>query len=367
MTIEFLEDLKRQWMAMIDAVSDPLALINGNFEVLRQNKSYVDLAVNPSQLGITEFRGKKCYEVFAGRTSPCSNCKLVPYLKNELPVESPAALAWETSELFPDRQMEVRANQLEARPSEQLFVVQYRDVTDQRRLMEQLSQSDKLAALGKLASGVAHEINSPLAGILAFSQMVLKEMDGEDPHREDLKEIEDAARKCKVIVEGLLGFGRQDHASEMQVTDVFEAVRSTLRLASAVLRKHNIDLTTTFLEPSAWVFGNQGKLGQVFLNLVTNAIYVMKDGGSLNVLGRIFENNVQISISDSGPGIEPHIASKIFDPFFTTKPIGEGTGLGLSICYSIVKQHGGKIEVESEPGLGATFVVTLPLNKEAHP
>lgn len=360
MSIEFLEDLKRQWMAMIDAIDDPLVLINSRFEILRQNRAYSERA-KLSKLPITEFKGRKCYEVFAGRSEACTHC-LVPQLASM----KDDRVGWETSELFADRLFNIRLHRL-TNVGDGLFVVHYHDVTQEKLLQEQLAQADKLTALGKLSGGVAHEINSPLAGILAFSQMVLKEMDESNPHRADLKEIEDAARRCKVIVENLLGFSRQERADEMVATDFFESARATLRLASALLRKYRIDTIIDFEPDTVKVKGNPGKLGQVFLNLITNAIYVMKEGGTLTVEGKVSDSVASVSISDTGPGIEAPILHKIFDPFFTTKPIGEGTGLGLSICYSIVKQHGGKIEVNSVPGVGATFIVTLPLLPDGGP
>ena len=293
MSIEFLEDLKRQWMAMIDAIDDPLALVNSKFEIVRQNKAFAQRSLQ-SEIPITAFRGKRCYEVFAGRTSPCAHCKL-----GQIEKSKDDGVTWETSELFPESVFNIRMRKITS-AGEGLFVVHYSDITQQKMMQEQLAQSDKLAALGKLSGGVAHEINSPLAGILAFSQMVLKEMDEEDPHHADLKEIEDAARKCKVIVEGLLGFSRQEPTAEMAPTCLFEAVRSTLRLAQAILRKHRIDCHTNFSQQNAMVYGSSGKLGQVFLNLITNAIYAMKEGGSLSVVGEIEGQYAKVSVSDSG-------------------------------------------------------------------
>jgi two-component system NtrC family sensor kinase len=369
MSVEFVEKLKKQWMAMIDAIADPLVLLDSNYNILRQNKSYVELALNEPGADIRAFRGQKCYELFAGRESPCVNCKLKDSLTQERDPH------WTTTDLFPDKTIEVTVHRMPreefedqaAAPSERdLFVVHYRDVSEKRLLQDSLARADKLAALGKLAGGVAHEINSPLAGILAFSQMVLRELNDENPHKQDLLEIEDAARKCKVIVEGLLGFARQDQPAERTAVNIFNIIRSTLRLVSPMLSKNHVQLATNFSnETDATFIGSSGKLSQVFLNLITNAIYAMKDeGGLLEIEGQATHSSVRITVRDSGPGIEPHHIGKIFDPFFTTKPIGEGTGLGLSITYSIVKQHGGTISVHSAPGVGTAFSVELPKNIE---
>jgi two-component system NtrC family sensor kinase len=352
--LERVEELKRQWMAMIDAIEDPLALVGSSFTLERQNVPYFREAQAKGDATIRELGGRNCYEVFAGRTSPCPHCRLSEALSDGKP------RTWNTEALVPDRSFEIRVH-----PMGDRAVVHYRDVTELRTMQESLARSDKLAALGKLAGGVAHEINSPLAGILAFAQMALREMDDEDAHKQDMREIEDAARKCKVIVEGLLGFARQDKPSDAAVFDAFDCVRSTLRLASPMLKKSRIELHAFLPTDStrALVRGTPGKIDQVVLNLVTNAIQAMEQGGALEVSARIQGAQVVVVVKDSGEGIDSSIIGRIFDPFFTTKTIGEGTGLGLSISYSILKQHGGDIEVQSQMGVGTTFAFTLPLVK----
>jgi two-component system NtrC family sensor kinase len=357
MDVEFVEHLKTQWLGMIDALDDPLALIDENFNIRRQNRAYVEKAVNPEQLGITEFRGKKCYEAFAGRNAPCPDCKVQKARLEGL------KSTWHSRELINGRELEIRVspNVDVEHTNGALTVVHYRDVTQQRALHESLARADKLAALGKLAGGVAHEINSPLAGIMAFAQMALREMTAEDPHLEDMREIEAAAQKCKVIVEGLLGFARQDAPESVEKFDLVDCVESTLRLSRAILRKERIQVTINTPQNPILIEGSRGKISQVVLNLVTNAIYAMRDGGGeLEVTILENENNIEMKIRDSGTGIPKSQIAKIFDPFFTTKPVGEGTGLGLAISYSIVTQHKGSISVQSSEGVGTTFTVTLP-------
>lgn len=363
MSVEFVEDLKKQWMAMIDAIGDPLVILDGEFNVLRQNRAYFETALQRGELSIREMGGKKCYEVFAGRTTPCKHCKL------QKASQANTSERWHTGNLIPEREFEIRVHPLPnegmSAPTERpLLVVHYRDVTQLRSMQEELARADKLGALGKLAGGVAHEINSPLAGILAFAQMALREMEVANPHKQDMQEIEDAAKKCKTIVEGLLGFARQDKPTETAQVDILAALRSTLRLVSPMLKRSQIDLVLEISDSEkTLVDGNSGKLCQVFLNLATNAIYAMKEGGGvLQVRATVDSHAVRIAFEDSGIGIDPTILGRVFDPFFTTKPVGEGTGLGLSISYSIIKQHGGDITVVSQPGLGTTFLVTLPIN-----
>ena len=348
--LEWIEELKRQWMAMIDAVEDPLAIINEKFEIQRQNASYHREAASHSSLSIRDYPGKTCYEVFAGRSSPCPKCLLTEAL------DQGQSRTWETTDLFANRLFEVR---VQPGPEHKAAVVHYRDVTAQKRLQESLSQADKLAALGKLSGRVAHELNSPLAGILAFAQMVLKELDAEDPHKQDLEEIESAAQKCKVIVEGMLGFARQDAAPEMKEFDLKESLLSVLRLAKPSLKKHQIQVDLVLPEGPVPYVGCRGKIEQILLNLITNAMDAMKSGGDL-CLSLLQQNPLILEVEDNGTGIPAEELPRIFDPFFTTKPFGQGTGLGLSISYSIAKLHGGEIQVESTWGEGSVFRLVLP-------
>jgi two-component system NtrC family sensor kinase len=364
MSIEFVEGLKKQWMAMIDAIDDPLVIIDSDFHILRQNVAYARSAAMGKPLSLQEFRGKKCYQVFAGRKQPCTHCKVREALASVNTVE------WACSELFKGKEFQIRAHRMSTSEHDESLcvVVHYRDLTEQKMLQERLAQSDKLAALGKLAGGVAHEINTPLAGILAFAQMALKEMDESNPHRSDLREIEDAAKKCKSIVENLLGFARQGRTSDVGEFNIFDVVHSTLRLAVPVVRKHSIELVVSLPEEPARVLANPGKIGQVFLNLITNAIQAMQEsGGTLTVDSKQDEEFVTVSVHDTGYGIPAENLKRIFDPFFTTKEVGEGTGLGLSISYSIVKQYGGEVRVQSSPGVGSSFSVVLPLAVHREP
>jgi len=358
MSLEFIESLKKQWMAMIDAIEDPLAIVDENYTIVRQNKSYVEVSSQP-EIGVENFKGKKCYEIFAGRDSPCESC----LLKNA--IEKNEKQMWESSTLFEDKEFDVQILPLKDKDvKEALFVLHYRDITHQKSMQAQLSHTEKLAALGKLAGGIGHEINSPLSGILAFAQMALKEMDENNPHLQDMQEIEVAAQKCKKIVEGVLGYARQDH-TQVEIVKVLEILDGPLRLSKHSLQKYNIKLNKDLPEGSQQddftVYANSGKLEQVFMNLITNAIYAMKDsGGVLNISAHRDQNNVIVTLSDTGPGVPSNVAKKIFDPFFTTKPVGEGTGLGLSISYSIIRSFEGELSLEQNPGEGATFKVTLP-------
>jgi two-component system NtrC family sensor kinase len=225
---------------------------------------------------------------------------------------------------------------------------------------QQLIQAEKLASIGQLAAGVAHEINNPIGVILGFTQLLLKKTPEESSLYKPLATMEREGLRCKEIVQGLLDFARQNRTrlGRVCLNDVIEA--------AAELMPHHThsDLVRVVKEydPSLPpVLGDEYKLQQVFVNLLINAYQAMPDGGELHISSLSADGQVCATISDTGAGIAADHLGRIFDPFFTTKDVGEGTGLGLSISYGLIEQHGGTIEVESEPGAGATFVVRLPV------
>src|SRR5881398_2497611 len=236
-----------------------------------------------------------------------------------------------------------------------------RDVTDQRRSESQFQQAEKLAAMGQLVSGVAHEINNPAAIISGFAQtLLLDELKPE--HREMLQMMYDEATRIGRITSNLLAFARAG-SKQRALVDMNDIARRTFALRSYHLSTLNIAVSLDLdpSEPKIWA--DASELQQMILNLLINAeqALVTVDGPrTIVVRTRADEGEARLEIADSGPGIPPEIRSKIFDPFFTTKPEGVGTGLGLSICYGIAREHGGRIWVESEPGHGARFEVALP-------
>src|SRR5438309_732490 len=236
-----------------------------------------------------------------------------------------------------------------------------RDITEQKRSESQFQQAEKLAAMGQLVSGVAHEINNPAAIISGFAQtLLLDELKPE--HREMLQMMYDEATRIGRITSNLLAFARAG-SKQRALVDMNDIARRTFALRSYRLSTLNIavSLDLDSSEPKIWA--DASELQQMILNLLINAeqALVTIDGPrTIVVRTRADEGEARLEIADSGPGIPSEIRSKIFDPFFTTKPEGVGTGLGLSICYGIAREHGGRIWVESEPGHGARFAVTLP-------
>jgi two-component system, NtrC family, sensor kinase len=226
---------------------------------------------------------------------------------------------------------------------------------------QQLIQSEKLASMGQLAAGVAHEINNPLGSILLYSDMMLKDLQTGSQHWQDLKFIVDEAIRCKRIVGDLLNFARQNQvaAQDTDLNAVVTSLAEELRAQPAFARVETI----LDLDPALpHIQADPSQLRQVFTNLMVNAAEAMPDGGALRVSTKpLDEHQVSVSLQDTGYGIPQENLSKLFTPFFTTKPIGKGTGLGLAIVYGIVKMHRGQIQVHSQVGMGTTFTVTLPV------
>jgi PAS domain S-box-containing protein len=239
-------------------------------------------------------------------------------------------------------------------------VVMVDDVTDQTELESQLRQSDRLASVGLLAAGVAHEVNTPLAGISGYVQMLQRKIPKSDPRHPILEKIEKQTFRASRIVNNLLNFSRQQ-PSEMQALDVNDLVSETLALAELPLSKRNVRVETDLAETLPPVWGDPGKLQQVLMNLVLNARDSMPNGGDLRIHTARHNGEVVVEVADTGAGIAAEEINKIYDPFFTTKGTSKGTGLGLSVSYGIIQEHRGTITVRSEPGNGTCFRVALPL------
>lgn len=236
-----------------------------------------------------------------------------------------------------------------------------RDVTDERRLAEQLLQQEKLAAVGELVSGVAHELNNPLAGVVAFSQLLLAG-DAPPDRRRAIESIHTEARRASRIVSSLLTFARQ-HQPERTLTDLNRILEETLELRRYALRNHGITVELQLDQELPLTWADPHQLQQVVVNLLVNAEHALAEWEgrrAITLSTSRTDGLLLLRIADTGPGISPEHLSRVFNPFFTTKGVGKGTGLGLSISHGIVHEHGGRITVESRPGAGATFTVELP-------
>jgi len=243
----------------------------------------------------------------------------------------------------------------------------------------QLIQSEKMAALGQLAAGVAHELNNPLGGILGYAQFTLEKIEkitidtiadkDLDSYRRYLKDIETQSRRCKTIVQNLLKFSRSSHSVEFEDVNINQVMEETLTFIEHQLMMKQINLVKELTDNVPNIRGNAGQLQQVFTNIILNAMHASEPDSKIEIYTRYmpplgeFPGAVEISIIDQGHGIKEENLQKVFEPFFTTKEVGKGTGLGLSVSYGIVKEHGGEVKIKSKPGEGTTFTIVFQLEK----
>jgi len=257
-----------------------------------------------------------------------------------------------------------------------------KDIRQRKELEAQVLQSNKLAAIGELAAGVAHELNNPLAGILGYSQLITQKIEKkkiENMTQEDIlkiaeyqKYIERESNRCKTIVQNLLKFSRKSKI-EFELVDINSVLEETFTFLQHQLEINKIQLEKKLSENMPRISAHGSQLQQVFTNMIINAQKAMPEGGMITVCSRYLNGNngegdmVEIEFHDTGCGIAPEHINKIFDPFFTTRGVGEGTGLGLSVSYGIIKEHSGDIKVKSELNKGTVFTISLPVKQNQNP
>ncbi|MBI4125312.1 MAG: hybrid sensor histidine kinase/response regulator [Deltaproteobacteria bacterium] len=349
--LEVISKGKYVWEATFDAIAEPVMIVKNNYEVERANLQTARIA----ETEITKVPGRKCHEIFAGRRTPCECCPLSKAARKGYP--SSAQLGNKIGQ----KDFMAHAYPLVNEKGEQeSTVMYYRDLTEELRLKEEVIQQEKMAAIGILAGGVAHEVNNPLGGVLAFTQLLLQKTEPQSETHQDLKEVEQAAVRCKKIVQELLDFSRVSKEREICPVQVNTLIEKVLPFVQMELRSLNVELQTRLDKNLPDVLAVPNRLQQVFLNLLTNACHAMPKGGVLRIKTFAEENEVGVQVQDTGVGMAPAVQKRIFEPFFTTKDPGKGTGLGLSISYRIVRELGGHIDVQSLEGKGSTLTVRLP-------
>jgi two-component system NtrC family sensor kinase len=227
-------------------------------------------------------------------------------------------------------------------------------------MQNRVAQSEKLASLGMLSAGVAHEINNPLGGILSLTALALEDLPPDDPARPNLEEVVRQSERCREIVKGLLEFSRQQEAGS-DLIDVREVIDDTLALMGKQALFFNVKVIKRYDQTVPDVLADPSQLQQVFINIIMNAVQAMGEHGELAIdVHAVNDASVEVRIRDTGCGIPAADIDRVFDPFYTTKPEGQGTGLGLSIAYGIITKHQGTIAIESEPGKGTVVTIRLP-------
>jgi len=342
---------KKAWEATFDAILDPVLVVTKNYRISRANLA----AAASAGTHVRELIGKNCYEVFAKSDRPCEGCPMRASLASGTPKR-------ERLQPYQDQRTFVAGSfpiQRQGEAGEGLAVVQYQDVSELRKLEEQLLQSEKMAALGLFASGIAHDINNPLAGVLAFTQLAMQGQAPDSQVYQDLKEIEASALRCKKILEDLLEMARPSGHSQKSPVDLGELIKRVVPNLKVQFQDPDYRLQLD-LKPLTQVEVSTGKFEQVFTNILTNAFQALRPGGKVRVGAYEDEKSVIIEVEDDGEGISEENLKQIFDPYFTTKRQRGGSGLGLPICYTILREHGGQIEVSSHVNQGSMFRVRVP-------
>ncbi|MBI4655817.1 MAG: PAS domain-containing protein [Elusimicrobia bacterium] len=352
-------------------INESIMLLTLDFRILWANKALI----NSTHLSQKEILGNFCYRVTHHMDQPCQ----LPH--NACPVTEMirAGKTIKVIHTHYDKEGKEFYAEVAAYPvyDKQGAITQFvhisRDVTNKMKTeielnqtREQLMQSEKMAAVGQLAAGVAHEINNPLGIILGFAQSAAKRIKEDDPLALPLKSIEREAVRCSYLVRNLLVFSRARKNEGQEPLDVNTTVNSALSMIEAQTKTRNVELVRELGDGLSRISANNNQLQQVIVNLANNAIDAMTEGGTLTVktlLSGTRPGYVEIMVRDTGKGIPKEIQKKIFEPFFTTKEVGKGTGLGLSLVYEIVGNHRGTIELESEEGKGAEFTIFLPVHR----
>ena len=342
---------KRVWESTFDAIVDPVLIISQEYRVERANTA----AAGSAGVDVRHLVGKTCFEVFAKRDKPCLGCPMK---------SSSAKSAPRRKTLGPyldGREFVASAFPIRGKDGSDLglSVLQYQDRSHVRKLEAQLLQNEKMAALGLFASGIAHDINNPLSGVLAFAQLALQGVEKGTQAYEDIKEIETSALRCKKIVQNLLSFSRPISKSDSNSVNLCELVQKLLPNLEVQFKDINYTLKIE-LHPMPRVMVGESKFEQAFTNILTNAFQSISDGGEITIRNGEEEEMVYIDVNDTGEGIPRDNLKRIFDPYFTTKADKGGTGLGLPTTYNIVQEYGGRIKVKSRPGIGTSFRVFVP-------
>ncbi len=344
-----LSRAKRDWELTFDTIVEPLAVVQTNdHQIRRANRSYAAAAGRPvSELAA----GQACHRFLFARETPCEGCPISAGLKPGS--ENRAEIR------HADRIFELSVYKMEEEP---VAVCNYREVTGERELTRRMIESDKMAAVGSLAGGVAHELNNPLGGILAFAQLMKRDKGRAPADLEPLELIEQSALRCKRIVESLLKYSRGPKEGERKPFDLSKCAEDASVLFRAQLKSlPKAEFTLALAPDLPAVDGDGGQLGQVVLNLLQNAAQALVGGeGRVRLETAQVDGRVQVTVSDTGCGIPAGHLARIFEPHFTTKAPGAGTGMGLAIAYRIVQDHGGHFAVRSEPGQGSEFTVSFP-------
>jgi len=342
---------QREWEDTFGAVTDLLSVMDTQLRLIRFNRAVPRFHRRDAR----DLRGGHCYKVLMGLDSPCEPCPALEAMRQ-------GKRAFQQVITPSGKILDVFAYPTFGDDGGVTGAITYsKDVT-------QLVYSSRFVALGEMAAGVAHELNSPLTAIVGEAQILLRDLAQDDPARDLLMDISNSGFRCKRIIQNLLTFSRQDEYT-FEPVDINEVVEKTLALVSYQIEKGSVKIDRFLEKDLPKVSASGQRIEQVLVNLLLNARDAVENTPEKLITIRTWApspREVAVSVTDTGAGIPPEILPNIFDPFFTTKRLGKGTGLGLSVSMGIAEAHRGRIAVESQPGQGSTFTLTLPLRRDEH-
>jgi two-component system NtrC family sensor kinase len=347
---EKIRESKKSLENIFDGIRDQVSLQSPDLNILRVNRPLA----TTYQSHFRDLIGKKCYTAYYQRSVPCEKCPVLATLKTKQPSSSVMAL--------PDKKV-LRIFTypiLDEKGNLSSVIECTQDITEERRLQEQRFQKEKLAGIGILASGAAHEINNPLSGIIGMAEIAM-ELEDLSEIRSYLKDILDCSERIGEIVNGLRTYSRMAKKEELSLIDLNEVIEESLKTVQGAIEA-SVEVTKNY-QPFVKIEAHEGELKQVFTRLINNACEAMEGKkGILALSTRPLKDSIEVKVGDNGVGIPPKHLNQIFDPFFTTKKHGEGegTGLSLNIVYRIITKYEGTIDVESQENEGTTFTVTFP-------
>ncbi|TFG45063.1 MAG: PAS domain S-box protein, partial [Dehalococcoidia bacterium] len=353
-----------EWHTTFDSISDPISIQDSDFTIIRVNKAYAQYYGEKAETIV----GKKCFEM-----SKCGNESRSTSLDcpHAITIKSGKAASHVRFDAIRGKYIEGFTFPILDKHQKTVATVHMtKDITErkkaekeQQQLRDKAEMSSRLAAVGEMAAGIAHEINNPLTGVIGFSELLMDMRDLPEVVLENLKIINDGSIRVKDIVRRMLTFARQPKPQK-STANITELIDNILELRGYVLKTANIHVIRDYEQDLPWVTVDPGQLQQVFLNLIVNAEHAMKkahDKGILIIKTERLDDHIRVSVTDDGLGMSDKVMAKIFQPFYTTKEVDEGTGLGISLSHGIIQEHGGTIRVESVVGLGTTFIIELPI------
>ena len=359
--LEQSETLKHQWEATFDAILDPVSIITNDYTVLRINRAFADRSGDEPERVI----GRKCHEALFGKPTPCEGCVIGTRKGGSDFRLKPARTTGGENVIY-----EVFSQEITFKPEDRsLFVNMYHDVSSQLRLERQILESAKMAELGTIGSSIAHELNNPLGGMLSFLQLIKMDLKGDEAWYSDVDEMEKGARRCRDIVQSLLGFTRKSPSDAVESIDLREVVEQALKITELQTRAMGVAIELDLPEKELPLRGQFNALAQAVRNFLQNAQEAIVEKlrssdkrftGVISLRVKTESDSYRIEIEDNGAGFDPHVGERIYDPMYTTKDPVNNPGLGLTVAQQIIRDHGGRLEVSTIKGSGTSAKISLP-------